>query len=691
MKLSTCTIAVGLALLLFLSHEDLGAIDQQKRDLSVERLQSGVALDGRGRLWAVVIGISSYKNVPARAQLRFANRDAVQLATFLRSPLGGAFPSSHIQLLTDQDATLSAIRTALGTWLPRSAEPEDVVYIYFAGHGVVENGQDGYLLAHDSDPQNLYATALSVAELNQILSGRLRARSVIVIADACHSGNIGWTSRGTQDEVLISRYLGELGKTGGGVVKLLASRSDEKSYEDERWDGGHGVFTHFLLEGLQGKADRDGDGVVRVGELVDYLSEVVPKETQGLQHPRVAGNMEARMPLAVVPTASVAPHRPPIAPAPLLSLELHGPAASEVYLNKSYRGRIRPDGILVVENLSPGTHELSVDPPGGETLVQNIQLSASRTILDLSSVLPKQVASRTSPLAGQIRQALLSSKVLEEGGAWSLYQQLKAASPADPQLGSIETVLSKALEEIGQTAINLYVRLSPTQIKKDTFRRGSEAFAHLKALRTSDTQIEAKQLFCEGRALIEEGKDEQAIPLLQQSLKLDPRGAYSYNALGIAMERTRQEDRAMEYYRRAEDLAPHWVVPGLHLAFLFQQKGRLDKAEQEYLKVLEVSPEEPLARVGIIRLLRERGELARAEKEATRFLAVAPGYAQAYAELGMIYEASRQYAKAAEAFDAYLKLAPDSPDHEQIRTLAERDRKLSSREPPSLRRNAPAN
>src|SRR5499426_845163 len=108
---------------------------QSDRALNVRQVASGLAPDGRGQLWAVVIGISSYRNIPPEGQLRFAHRDAEDLAAFLRTPRGGGFPSNHIKVLLNQDATLSAIRTAIGTWLVRSAEPDDVIYIFFAGHG----------------------------------------------------------------------------------------------------------------------------------------------------------------------------------------------------------------------------------------------------------------------------------------------------------------------------------------------------------------------------------------------------------------------------------------------------------------------------------------------------------------------------------------------------------------------------
>ena len=225
---------------------------QNSRGLKVQQIRSGVSLDGRGKLWAVVIGVSNYKNLAADAQLKFPHRDAEAFAAFLRSPQGGGFPSSQIKLLLNQDATLAAVRTALGTWLARSAEPDDLVYVFFAGHGVVEGERDGYLLAYDSDPQNLYATALSVDELNKVMSERLRARLAVLFTDACHAGRLGFASRGVEDKVLVNRFLDEVGKTGQGVFRLLASRPDELSYEDKRWGGGHGVFFHFVLEGLKG-------------------------------------------------------------------------------------------------------------------------------------------------------------------------------------------------------------------------------------------------------------------------------------------------------------------------------------------------------------------------------------------------------------------------------------------------------
>ena len=75
----------------------------------------------------------------------------------------------------------------------------------------------------------------------------------------------------------------------------------EVSREDARWGGGHGVFTWALLDGLKGKADADGDGIVTVGELMDYVDIMVRRETANEQHPARAGvQFDRKLPMGVV-------------------------------------------------------------------------------------------------------------------------------------------------------------------------------------------------------------------------------------------------------------------------------------------------------------------------------------------------------------------------------------------------------
>ncbi|MEN3335277.1 MAG: hypothetical protein V7641_4642 [Blastocatellia bacterium] len=656
-------------------------LSQDARGLSVQQIRSGVSLDGRGKLWAVVIGVSSYKNLPADVQLKFPHRDAEEFAAFLRSPQGGGFPSSQIKVLLNQDATLAAVRTALGTWLARSAEPEDSVYVFFAGHGVVEGDRDGYLLAYDSDPQNLYATALSVDELNKVISERLHTRLVVLFTDACHAGRLGFAARGVEDRVLVNRFLDEVGKTGQGVFRLLASRPDELSYEDKRWGGGHGVFTNFLLEGLRGRADRDGDGVVRAGELLDYLSEVVPNETKALQHPRAAGNIETRLPLAVISTtktrtaADVAIESQPAA------LEVRGVPGTEVYCNNAYRGKIRPSGVLVIEGLTGGRQELSFDPPGAETFAQTVSLVGARTVLDLQAALPASAGKQSSPLIAQIRQELSRANVLENGGAWDIYKRMIADAPTEPQRQSVEIALSTVLEEIGQQAINEYVR-SPEEVstlRRNIFPRGAKAFNCLLKLRPQDQIVESKKLFCDGRVLIDDSKTKEAIPILQRAVTLDPKSAYAFNALGVAYRQEKNNAKATEAFLKAAQLAPNWALPRFQLGAQYYNQKELERAAVEFKVAVGLAPKDGISRLMLVRAYRERGDYPQAEREAQELLLTNASYAPCYVELGLIYEATRTYDKAAAAFENYLRLQPNDANRAAVEQHIKQNRQLAAK------------
>ncbi|MEW6128091.1 MAG: caspase family protein [Acidobacteriota bacterium] len=623
------------------------------RKISVSEFKTGVAPDGRGKLWAVVIGVSNYPNLKPEDQLKFAHRDAEAMGEFLRSPEGGGFPSSQIKLLLNQNATVAAIRTALGSWLARSAQADDIVYIFFAGHGVVENNE-AYLLAHDSDPQNLYATALSVGELNRIVSERVKSRVQVIIADACHSGKLGLTSRGTSAEALINRYFDESGKSGAGSFKLLASRDSESSYEDTRWGGGHGVFTYHLLESLRGKADSDNDGVVRAGEVVNYLSEIVPNETKALQHPRVAGNLDARLPLAVL-SSTQAPAADTAALPASLTLEVRGISGSEVYVNAAYKGRIRPSGVLLIDGLQNGDVELSVDPPGGETLKQNLTLNAEKTVLDLSTAIPARAAMKSSPLVAQIKEAITQGKIVEADGAWALYQQLIRDTPDEPQRAAIEIDLKGALDEVGQQSVNNYVRTSAKTFNPEQLRRASLAFAALKQLDPASPQVEAKRLFAAARVLLVEGKPKEAIALLEKSIQIDAKTACPFNALGAAYEAANEADKAMDFFKRAVLLAPGWSLPHYRLGLQYYSRNKTESAARELKAAVQLDPAFLTGRWWLARMLRASDKLADAEREAIELIRIAPNYTPAYVELGLIYEADKQFGKAAKTFDAYLR------------------------------------
>ena len=271
----------------------------------VENLRGEIAVAHRdfiheapkGTVYLAAIGINRYQDA-AVPQLKYAEKDALAVAEYFRDDLG--VPGENIFTLVGKEATERAIKRLLGVTLRRKAGRNDQVVIYYAGHGVPEfdttlSGGDQvekYLLPWDGEIDGLYATALPMREIDH-LSRRFASERVVFILDTCFSGAASQRDARTRTippkpgQRGVGRHLGDeflkrMAAAKGKVV-LTASGINEPSYEDD--DLGHGVFTHYLLEGLKGSADLDRDGIVGVGEIYKYLNHKVPAMTGNSQTP----------------------------------------------------------------------------------------------------------------------------------------------------------------------------------------------------------------------------------------------------------------------------------------------------------------------------------------------------------------------------------------------------------------------
>jgi uncharacterized caspase-like protein len=237
--------------------------------------------------------------------------DAEQFHEVLVGKAG--FKKENTLLLTDKAErrpTLRNIKYALGTFLSRSAQKDDLVVIYFAGHGAPEvdprgiesDGLAKYLVPIDADPDDLYSTGFPMDEMQTIFS-RIEAEQVVVFLDACYSGAAGgrtFASRRTRASRVDDLFLDRLTRSKGRVI-VSAARASEVSLELPEL--GHGVFTHYLIQGVRGIADLDRDGIVSLQELYQYLEQQVSQKSRaagGNQHPVMKGELEGMLPLARV-------------------------------------------------------------------------------------------------------------------------------------------------------------------------------------------------------------------------------------------------------------------------------------------------------------------------------------------------------------------------------------------------------
>jgi uncharacterized caspase-like protein len=171
--------------------------------------------------------------------------------------------------------------------------------IFFSGHGAPDASTDAqgnvetFLLPIDADPQKLFSTAIRMNDVGTILR-RLRSERIVFLADTCYSGAAAVGINGAKSVGVAGVAMrGGVGlkaiperPRGKGVAVMTASTGIQVAQEKQ--DVGHGIFTHYVLKGLQGAADANHDGRVTVDELYEYVRNQVSAATNGKQTPQIS-------------------------------------------------------------------------------------------------------------------------------------------------------------------------------------------------------------------------------------------------------------------------------------------------------------------------------------------------------------------------------------------------------------------
>jgi ABC-type phosphate transport system substrate-binding protein len=233
-----------------------------------------------GRRLALLIANDQYQDAAFR-QLNSPSADVEALRRVLSEPKIGNY-----QVTPLSNAVSHRVKPAIEAFFA-GASLDDQVILYFSGHGCKDDSGDLYLITRDSQRGLLDSTAVSASFVRRQLD-RCRSRRKIVILDCCYASAFpDGVARGTDGLDVLDQLSGR-----GSVVMTSAS---EVGYAFERGsprvteiDGGvkPSVFTGALIDGLEtGDADQDGDGLVDVKELYDYVyhrvREAFPQQTPG--------------------------------------------------------------------------------------------------------------------------------------------------------------------------------------------------------------------------------------------------------------------------------------------------------------------------------------------------------------------------------------------------------------------------
>jgi len=249
------------------------------------------------------IGVSKYKS--ADFNLNYASKDASDLAALYN---GEHAPFNEVinHHLVDDKVTGSAVNQLKEAL--KETNVDDVVCVFFAGHGLLDGDLNYFLAAHDVNFEDPAEGGIPYETLEDLLDG-IPARKKLMLLDACHSGEIdkeevAIVENTTQPDDVTFRAVGSSGiqqvglnnsfelmkelfsdiRKSSGTMIISSAGGTEYAMEGDQWN--NGVFTYCLLNGLKnGGADLNRDNVIMMSEVNKYVREKVSELTLGKQQP----------------------------------------------------------------------------------------------------------------------------------------------------------------------------------------------------------------------------------------------------------------------------------------------------------------------------------------------------------------------------------------------------------------------
>jgi Flp pilus assembly protein TadD len=473
-----------------------------------------------GQTWAVIVGISRYKNIQ---NLNYADKDAKAFYNYLvNADAGPKLNTLHVKLLLNEEALSSEVYGAMD-WLKESVKENDRVIFYFSGHADVERKtaeQDGFLLAYNS-PVAAYMTTgtISIKYLNQYLKAYVdsnRAKDVILIVDACHSGKLAGGIEGVQ----LTRQALEQSQYKR-ITKILSAQENEFSFEGTRWGGGRGVFSYYLIKGLEGLADRNRDNMISNAELAAYLYYSVANATGNAQHPELDGDADSE----------------------LFSFDRNPPA-----LNTTGEGN------------SPGVRT-GLGTGIADDLAPDVQTEYKQYLDYLN---------RGRMICGNDQQDTINC-------AKAIYKQLINKPGAESLHASLKSSFIAALQWKTQELLNDYIKQKPIIFKAqyETYKEISYAKQLVSPNYILYNYISARAYFLAqyfGPQVSSMG------PLIKKSLQYEPDTPYALNDLGNYYISLGEIDSAIYCMKEAIAAAPNWAFAYTTLGIAYSERKDNAKA-----------------------------------------------------------------------------------------------------------------
>jgi tetratricopeptide (TPR) repeat protein len=548
-------------------------------DPNALRLPGSELNSEKGQAYALVIGISTYNPLSGVTNLKYADRDALSFREYLKSPRGGGLPDDHIWLLLNEEATRDKLDYDLTEFAKGKAGPDNTLIVFIASHGayackrqdltyeICEPGDDNeeaVILVRESDPQNPKLTGFPMARLRSLLTQRASDFGrVVLYIDACHSGNVRDPPPGGV-ALPASKAVKALQSSAGELGIMMASsvedgqRNRELAYEDNNLR--HGIFSYFVLNGLNGEAESLA-GSVFFDQLYNYVSQKVTAFTSVKQAP---DRFRSRSTLKVVDHAAIEGTKI-LDPAPATTGELASRSADQPEADAHFLQALALHHLLPPE---PGNASDALDQlrrAGGE----NSALYQLR--------------------AGQLRVAL------EEQGQLTILKYLQGdqvtQNEADFQRGA--TYFRRALDLAPDAAFDRS-RLRFCEGRALIFQKDYVRAAELleQAIHLDPGHSYAHNAL--GIAYLEQVPSngdffQPAVAAFRDAIRLSPYWAYPRHNLGLTLTQRGAYAEAEAQYGAAMRVAPRYSYLPYNAGLLQQQLNRIDEARAYYKKAVKIA------------------------------------------------------------------------------------------------------
>jgi tetratricopeptide (TPR) repeat protein len=532
---------------------------------------AGISFGQTGRVRAVVVGVRRYPIYPPTKPLLFSNQDATLFEDYLRRGKAGAFQSSDLMVIRDEEATLDRVQLALRTAL-LGAQPSDRVYIFISARGVAWPGAaDGYIGTSNLVEIKPESTGIPVSDLKDMIQYS-RAAHIFFFADVCRDPpttnienriNIRLETLGT-----LPRVSGFLGSDG----RRLSLERPDLQYAARR---GFGVFGYSLVTGLSGDQPASG--------LFEYLKREIAAETGSRQAPALLGKSVDLSALGGgISNIGLMPHGPLLA-------ALHG--ISGMF---AFQIRQSPPGVILQDLTS------STPPSNPELLVQ-------KTL--------QRKGSLSSEEWVELRDGVVAT--LASSG-----QKLVAEYGVDDMLPDDPLRVGKGNKSFSVSArdFQLALMLLPDE---DLYRSYRQDLESRRLLCSGLDQIYQHQPMA-ALTDLEPARRGLRRPLPEV-----------YNALGISLlEGARDYNGAIKNFLLAARIAPAWPYPRHNLALTYAEKGDYSKAEKTYRDAIAIAPDQPYLYYNLGLLLQRSNQTGPARRAYESALTSLTKKAAAYAERG---------------------------------------------------------